>query len=406
MKCLKLIVNCDKMRGVVVVLSCVLALAATSSVNYCGAKMCGGKDTHTFCQYPEGPGPNCIEYVKVPLRGREKARLLDRFNSARHKAAGGNLRGFPPAANMLQLHWVEELAREAQRWADQCVPPRRVELHDTCRDLYSTTVGQCVATTMGPIKRIDFMVDKWNRQAMYYNDSIEVYEPPMNDSKYYYGDFAQLYWAKSYMVGCARSRFKINWKGEHKHVDRLVCNVAPAGPAAYGRLWRSQPPTELCPHRAVLSRSWRNLCDYPESSRELEKELKRDERDLSRGKKRKRKKVLRRKTRELEGRPSSRRFEEKGGERSREREDGIEGGREGGREGWREGEKEGRREGGKEGRRVGRRDRERDREREYDDYPVNRDAVRNGIQGDFNGYDYNEASRVAPCMVLVLALSL
>lgn len=118
--------------------------------------------------------------------------------------------------------------------------------------------------------------------------------------------------------------------------------------------------------------------------------------------------VLRRKTRELEGKPDSRRFEEKGGERSRERgiEDGIEGGREGGRERGREGVREGGRGGRREGGRGARRERERDREREYDDYPVNRDAVRNGVQSDFNGYDYNEASRVAPCMVLVLALSL
>ncbi|XP_022825462.1 uncharacterized protein LOC111355669 [Spodoptera litura] len=278
------------MRGVVVVLSCVLAFAfaSTSSVNYCGAKMCGGKNTHTFCQYPEGPSPNCIGYVNIKLRNREKARLLRRLNSGRNKFAGGSHSGFPPAANMLQLHWVEELAREAQRWADQCRRPRRVEEHDTCRDLYSVTVGQCVASKIGETpRRIDFMVDIWNKQSQYYNHSILNYEPPSND-KYYYGDFAQLYWAKSYMVGCARSRFQIIWKGGLKFVERLVCNVAPAGPEPYDRLWRPHPPTELCPYRATLSSSWRNLCDYRETSRELQEELKRDELDLSRkGKKRK-----------------------------------------------------------------------------------------------------------------------
>ncbi|CAH1647266.1 unnamed protein product [Spodoptera littoralis] len=171
-------IESDKMRGVVVVLSCVLALAATSSVNYCGASMCGGNNTHTYCQYPEGPSPNCIGYVKVKLRSREKARLLKRFNSGRNKAAAGGLKGFPPAANMLKLHWVEELAREAQRWADQCRPPRRPEERDTCRDLYSLTVGQCVASAIGTTpQRVDFMVDIWNRQSKYYNHSVTRYEP-------------------------------------------------------------------------------------------------------------------------------------------------------------------------------------------------------------------------------------
>ncbi|XP_050562671.1 venom allergen 3-like [Spodoptera frugiperda] len=282
------------MFGVVVVLSCVLALAATGSIDYCGAAMCGGKNTHTYCQYPEGPGPKCIEYENAKLRNREKVRILKRLNSARNKAAAGAL-NFPPAANMMKLHWVEELAREAQRWADQCVPPRRVELHDTCRDLYSLTVGQCVASVIGRTpERVDYMVDIWNKQTKYYNHSITKYEPPMNDSKYYYGDFAQLYWAKSYMVGCARSRFKTPLKGTLKTVERLVCNVAPAGPKRHRRLWHPYAPAELCPYRAARANSWGNLCDYPNTATDLQQALAYNERVLSKykGKKKNNKKVL------------------------------------------------------------------------------------------------------------------
>lgn len=32
-------------------------------------------------------------------------------------------------------HWIEELAKEAQLWADQCRPQKTPEEHDTCRDL-------------------------------------------------------------------------------------------------------------------------------------------------------------------------------------------------------------------------------------------------------------------------------
>ncbi|KAH9643230.1 hypothetical protein HF086_012892 [Spodoptera exigua] len=318
---LKLHVYHDGMLGVVVVLSGVLALAAASSVNYCGARMCGNTDEHTFCQYPvwveelareaqrwadqclpprpieehdacrdlsetvgelqetllrnervlsrkkgkrrkKGPSPKCVGYENVKLRSREKLRILKRLNSGRNKAAAGGLPGFPPAGNMMKLHWVEELARLAQRWADQCRPPNPIEEHDTCRDLYSLTVGQCVASVISdrPV-RVDLMIDVWNRQSKYYNHSITSYVPPSNGSRYY-GDFAQLYWAKSYMVGCAHSQFQAPWKGVLRKVDRLVCNLAPAGPQLHRRIWNPSAPTELCPYRGSRSSTWFNLCDY------------------------------------------------------------------------------------------------------------------------------------------------
>ncbi|XP_022825461.1 uncharacterized protein LOC111355668 [Spodoptera litura] len=258
------------MFGVVVVLSCAFALAATSSVNYCGAKMCGGKNTHTFCQYPEGPSPNCLGYIEAKLNIQEKARLLDRLNNRRNVVAMGGMRGFPSAGNMLKLRWVEELAREAQRWADQCRPPRIVEEHDACRDLYSLTVGQCVASVVGesPGLRVESMVDIWYIQSMLYKGNSTFYVPPGNDTRYY-GDFAQIIWAKSYMVGCGRSRFMTSWQGRLRSVERLVCNIAPFGPHPTRSLWIPAAPTAACPYRAVRSSVWGGLCDYQRKQDEI-----------------------------------------------------------------------------------------------------------------------------------------
>ncbi|CAH1647264.1 unnamed protein product [Spodoptera littoralis] len=258
------------MLGVVVVLCGVLALGAPSSVNYCGAKMCGNTNAHTFCQFPEGPSPDCVGYIEAKLEPDEKTRLLDRLNSRRNEAAGG-LRSFPPAGNMLTLRWVDELAREAQRWADQCRPPRPLEEHDACRNLYSLTVGQCVASVVGeaPGLRVESMVDIWNIQSMQYKGNVTFYMPPSIGGKYY-GDFAQIIWAKSYMVGCGRSRFMTPVQGRLRSVERLVCNIAPFGPQPTRPLWAPAAPTASCPHRSAQSPKWPNLCDYQRKHNDTE----------------------------------------------------------------------------------------------------------------------------------------
>ncbi|XP_022825465.1 venom allergen 5-like [Spodoptera litura] len=297
-KCGKLIYY-NEMFGVLVVLSCVLALAATREVNYCGASMCGNTNAHTFCQYPKGPSAKCEGYIHARLRGHEKKTLLARFNSYRASAARGAMLGFPASENMLKLQWMEPLAREAQRWADQCRPPRRPEEHDTCRDLYSLKVGQCVASVVGdtPI-RVEQLTDIWYIQNIFYNYSVNFYVPPRNDSTYY-GDFAQIFWSNSYMVGCGRSRFMAPWQGRVQLVERLVCNVAPYGPQATQAIWSPGAPATHCPRHSRPSFKGSGLCVYAESRREVEKALEQKERDLQLGKRKKKVRKVRKVRREL-----------------------------------------------------------------------------------------------------------
>ncbi|XP_072939868.1 uncharacterized protein [Epargyreus clarus] len=220
-----------------------------AAVNYCGAKMCGHSNAHTFCQYRPGPNPSCTGYIEAPLSKEEKAQILARLNRRRSEVAHG-MRHWPPAGDMLKLRWVEELAREAQRWADQCRPPRTYEEHDVCRDLYSITVGQCVASVVGeaPGLRPESMVDMWYMQSILYEGNVTSYIPPYH--KRYYGDFAQMIWSKTYMVGCGRSRFMADWHGRLRSVERLVCNFAPRGPAPVRPLWTPAEPSSICPPRS------------------------------------------------------------------------------------------------------------------------------------------------------------
>ncbi|KAG6453605.1 hypothetical protein O3G_MSEX008227 [Manduca sexta] len=246
-----------------VALLVVISAASCSRVNYCGSKICGHINAHTFCQYPEGPSPNCMGYIEAPITNDEKVRLIARLNRRRSEAARGRLRRLPPAGNMLKLRWVEELAREAQRWADQCRPVSTPEERDICRDLYSVSVGQCVASVVGeaPGLRVESMIDLWHMQAMLYRGNVTSYIPATNKAAYY-GDFAQMLWAKTYMVGCGRSRFMAPWRGRLRSTERLVCNFAPRGPPAAHALWTPGPAAAACETRSLPDPLLTALCTY------------------------------------------------------------------------------------------------------------------------------------------------
>ncbi|XP_053603542.1 uncharacterized protein LOC128671242 isoform X2 [Plodia interpunctella] len=246
----------------IVLLSTVIQLCQ-GTVNYCGAKMCGYTNVHTFCQYPAGPSPSCVGYVHAPLTPEEKLRILARLNRRRNDVSAGRLRDYPTAGDMLKLRWVEELAREAQRWADQCRPPQNPDEHDACRDLYSVSVGQCVASVVGeaPGLRPESMVDMWYMQSVHYKGNVSNYLFPMSITNYY-GDFAQIVWSYTYMVGCGRSRFMIQLNGRSRTVERLVCNFSPRGPMSGEPIWIQDDPAAICPPRSSPDTEFKALCTY------------------------------------------------------------------------------------------------------------------------------------------------
>ncbi|CAH2105869.1 unnamed protein product [Euphydryas editha] len=244
----------------VLILIFLYIIVVDGSINYCGAKMCGYTNAHTFCRYPPGPSPSCMGYIDSKLSSQEQARVLARLNQRRSEAARG-IRGLPTAGDMLKLRWVEELAREAQRWADQCRLPNTPEEHDACRDLHSISVGQCVTSVVGeaPGLRPETMVDMWFMQSMKYNGNASSYIPSYKNN---YDDFAQMIWSRTYMVGCGRSKFMIAWHDRYRTVERLVCNFAPRGPAPWRALWSAAAPASTCPPRSRPDSDLPALCTF------------------------------------------------------------------------------------------------------------------------------------------------
>merc|ERR1719370_1450726 len=110
------------------------------------AAYCAIDPRHTMCLY-QGPSEECKK--KTIARGMSeavKAAMVAKHNELRRKVAQGNQPDQPPAANMRELVWDEELATSAQRWADQCT-----NSHDYAKQtLDGVYVGQNLYMTWGP----------------------------------------------------------------------------------------------------------------------------------------------------------------------------------------------------------------------------------------------------------------
>ncbi|GFW45229.1 hypothetical protein TNCV_4733371 [Trichonephila clavipes] len=96
---------------------------------------------HTACR---PPNPRCTIYSRGISQG-EKDYIVWKHNYLRSLVAQGYERtnNQPPAANMMQMVWDEELATVAQKHADQCI-----FAHDCpeCRSVEAFSVGQNIAT--------------------------------------------------------------------------------------------------------------------------------------------------------------------------------------------------------------------------------------------------------------------
>ena len=73
----------------------------------------------------------------------EKQSILQEHNRARQMLALGKVSGQPAAMNMREMVWDDELARIAQRWADQCMPghDHRRNVGKGCRSVCSVRLS-------------------------------------------------------------------------------------------------------------------------------------------------------------------------------------------------------------------------------------------------------------------------
>ena len=159
------------------------------------------------CKALEKKDPSLVNvnenYPMFVLRAFSNLQVVAHHNRLRSRVASGLTR-LPPATNMLEVHWDEELAQVAQRLADQCVFD-----HDCseCRRVGRFSVGQNLyqAFTTRTEERTDWVgaIDSW------FNE-IELL-PISSVSSFTFspstGHFTQLAWAATNKIGCGVTQY-------------------------------------------------------------------------------------------------------------------------------------------------------------------------------------------------------
>ena len=235
-----------------------------SEPDYCSKDICPPGITHTMCEHPDDtPGENCPNYYAEPISNIEKEELLHMHNYYRDYLASGKESRtkdgslMPKAANMAVLTWNDELAKVAQRWANQCHFG-----HDKCHNLQDLVVGQNAAINGYP-RNIDKPPNMTGIGLGWYLAEVGFFEVSNIKSMIVnedIGHFTQWIWAESYLLGCGWSTY---WSAEHSvQIALLICNYGPVGNVEKTPIYKEGPPCSQCPNGTTCGgdKRYPNLC--------------------------------------------------------------------------------------------------------------------------------------------------
>lgn len=186
--------------------------------------------------------------------------ILDTHNKFRARIANGQENGQPKAANMNKLQWNDEIAKFAQRWADQC--PSYPNGHDKNRKspslpnhgLNGGFVGQNVAWGIDMAPTFDYQladrVQQWYDEVNDW-DTSEIGNFTQKDFGKI-GHYSQLVWAKTQYVGCGATYYK----DADYYKKILVCNYYPSGNVPGQPVYQIGAPGTKC----ASGKSQNGLC--------------------------------------------------------------------------------------------------------------------------------------------------
>lgn len=206
---------------------------------------------HTLCRSRD-IGQECGQVGKRGLSREEQDYVTDYHNRLRSKVSQG-LTSQPGASNMLEFHWDPEMARIAQRLADQCVFD-----HDCsqCRSVRRFKVGQnlYISYTTRTDKRVN-----WKAAMDGWFNEIDIF-PVSSVTRYNFsketGHYSQMVWADTDRIGCGVTQFPSDgW------IARLyVCNYGSAGNILRTPVYSVGPPCSSCPSSHSCSFIFPGLC--------------------------------------------------------------------------------------------------------------------------------------------------
>ncbi|GFY67077.1 hypothetical protein TNIN_425291 [Trichonephila inaurata madagascariensis] len=207
---------------------------------------------HTACR---PPNPRCTIYSRGISQG-EKDYIVWKHNYLRSLVAQGYERtnNQPPAANMMQMVWDEELATVAQKHADQCI-----FAHDCpeCRSVEAFSVGQNIATRAKTGNTLP--VPDWESTIQSLYDEVKDFYPkwisPFRAPKYpMTGHYTQALWATSWKVGCGYTIHSYSNDPRFQYVELYTCNYGPTGNLYMQDMYKIGPTCSQCPENTCCGR--------------------------------------------------------------------------------------------------------------------------------------------------------
>ncbi|XP_011664985.1 peptidase inhibitor 16-like [Strongylocentrotus purpuratus] len=157
------------------------------------------------------------------LTEAEKSNLLARHNMHRGDVS-------PSASNMVVLQWNDEIAKDAQDWANTCIWDHNPS-EDRETDQWEW-VGQNLAKGYG--YTMYHYVDSWNEEKEYYNYNRDTCKTGESC-----GHYTQVAWAETQFIGCG-------WNKCGKY-DHLVCHYGPGGNYRGERPYEEGTSCSQCP---------------------------------------------------------------------------------------------------------------------------------------------------------------
>ncbi|KAL7632140.1 UNVERIFIED_CONTAM: hypothetical protein RMT77_017544 [Armadillidium vulgare] len=215
---------------------------------------------HIMCITPEKVSV-CKVCIPWPIDDNLRIEILHMHNSWRQNVSVGNeTRGKegmqPPASNMMRMHWDYELAKIAQRKANQCL------FQQDCRDCNSVLdgrfkVGQNLAL-FRTINRKNFTkteffkaMKSWYESEVFYATrySVEHYR------KHLISHYGQIIAWNARAIGCGASEFIDGIF----HKLLIVCNYGNLIEEG-AQLYKIQSPCSDCPDETICDSSYFGLC--------------------------------------------------------------------------------------------------------------------------------------------------
>lgn len=213
--------------------------AAPITTSNCSETFLRYSQNHTMCREE----PAC-EIQVAGIDDNVKQLILKLHNHYRSLIAGGNETHMPPAANMLEMEWDDDLARVAQAHANLC----QFE-HDcpSCRSMDKfTAVGQnlCLdrTTRHNPQPDWESCVRRWyDEVSLFSNASRSPFQFDLPT-----GHFTQMVWATTWKIGCGYTRYP-STEPPFTYDLLYTCDYGPGGNIVGGEMYEEGDACSNCP---------------------------------------------------------------------------------------------------------------------------------------------------------------